>query len=225
MLDLLLKGAGSFADDVDLLFTIIAVITGAWLLLAEAVLFGFIFKFRRKPGQKAAYIAGESHAELKWIKVPHNIILLFDVVIIVFAVRVWYNVKQTLPPADETIRVIGHQWSWVFVHPGLDHELGTADDVETVDELHLEVDKTYHFKLEATDVLHSLSIPVFRLKQDAVPGRIITGWFKPTRVGTFDFQCSQICGIGHGIMQSTLHVELPSDHEKWLRANMPPKSS
>lgn len=225
MLDLLLPGASSFSQDTDLVFTVIAVLTGVWLVLAELVLIGFVIKFRRKPGKKAEYISGESHSELKWIKVPHNLILLCDVVILVFAVRLWYDVKQNLPPADETIRVIGHQWSWRFVHPGLDHQLGTADDVETVDELHLVVDKTYHFKLEAADVIHDFSIPTFRFKQDAIPGRVVTGWFKPTKTGTFDIQCAEICGIGHGIMQSTLQVELPSDHEAWLRANMPPKSS
>lgn len=225
MLNLLLRGTSSFSDDIDLVFTIIAILTGVWLIIAEAILFAFIFKFRRKNGQKASYFSGESHAELKWIKVPHNLILLCDIVILVFAVRVWYDIKQDLPPADETIQVIGHQWSWRFVHPGLDHQLGTADDVETVDELHLVVDKTYHFKLEAADVLHDFAIPSFRFKQDAIPGRIVTGWFKPTQTGTYDIQCSQVCGIGHGIMQSTLHVELPSDHEAWLRANMPQKSS
>ena len=97
----------------------------------------------------------------------------------------WSGIKQDLPPADETIRVIGHQWSWRFVHPGVDRQLGTADDIETIDALHLQEGTLYHFHLEAADVLHSFSIPAFRLKQYAVPGRMITGWFKPTRTGIF----------------------------------------
>jgi cytochrome c oxidase subunit 2 len=140
------------------------------------------------------------------------------VIIIAFAIRTWYHVKQVQPPPDEQVRVIGQQWAWRFVHPGLDGALGTQDDVETVDEFHVKVDTTYQFQLESVDVLHSLSIPVFRLKQDAVPGRVITGWFKPTRVGVYDFQCAEICGIGHGIMQSRLVVETAEDHEKWLKA-------
>ena len=59
-------------------------------------------------------------------------------------------------------------------------KLDTADDIATVDELHVEVNKIYHFKLESRDVLHNFSVPVFRLKQDAIPGRVITGWFEPT---------------------------------------------
>jgi cytochrome c oxidase subunit 2 len=105
--------------------------------------------------------------------------------------------------------------------PGADNVLGTADDIETVDELHLKVDTVYHFKLESVDVLHSFSIPQFRLKQDAMPGRIITGWFKPTKVGNFDIQCAEMCGIGHGIMMSKLFVETAEDHDKWVASHTP----
>lgn len=218
MMEYILPQASTSAVDIDFLINLIFYIVGAWLILAEAVLFYFIFKFRRKEGQKAQYITGEKHEEMKWIHLPHNLILLFDIAIIVFAIRVWYNVKQYQPPADEEVNVIGQQWSWRFVHPGLDKKLGTADDVETVDEFRVKVDTTYHFHLTSEDVLHSFSVPAFRLKQDAIPGRIITGWFKPTKIGKYDFQCAEICGIGHGIMQSQLIVETAADHEKWLQA-------
>jgi cytochrome c oxidase subunit 2 len=99
----------------------------------------------------------------------------------------------------------------------LDNELGTDDDVTLVDELHVVVDKTYHYKLESLDVLHDFSVPVFRLKQDAVPGRVITGWFKPTKTGEFDIQCAEICGVGHGIMGARIVIETPEQHEEWLK--------
>jgi cytochrome c oxidase subunit 2 len=218
LMESILPEASTSAADVDFLIELIFVIVGVWLLISEAALFYFIFKYRRKQGVKAQYITGEKHEEMKWIHIPHNLILAFDVVIIVFAIRVWYNVKQYQPPADETVKVIGQQWSWRFVHPGLDKILDTADDVETVDEFHVKVNTTYHFQLSSIDVLHSFSVPAFRLKQDAIPGRIITGWFKPTKVGEYNFQCAEICGIGHGIMQSTLIVETAEDHEKWLKS-------
>lgn len=218
LMESILPEASTSAADIDFLIELIFVIVGVWLILAEAALFYFIFKFREKKGVKAQYITGEKHEEMKWIHIPHNLILLFDVVIIVFAIRVWYNVKQVQPPADATIKVIGQQWSWVFVHPGPDNILDTADDVTTVDELHVKVDTTYHFQLSSKDVLHSFSVPAFRLKQDAIPGRVITGWFKPTIVGEYDFQCAEICGIGHGIMQSTLFVETAAGHEAWLKS-------
>jgi cytochrome c oxidase subunit 2 len=90
-----------------------------------------------------------------------------------------------------------------------------------VDDLHVEVDRTYHFQLESRDVVHSFSVPVFRLKQDAVPGRRITGWFRPTRIGRHDVQCAEICGFGHGVMAARVAIEDTSEHAAWIAANTP----
>ena len=116
---------------------------------------------------------------------------------------------------------MAQQWGWHFVHAGPDKQLGTADDIETVDELHLKVDTTYHYKLESLDVLHSFSIPVFRLKQDAVPGREITGWFRPTKTGVHDIQCAEICGIGHALMPARVYIESEQEHAAWVSQNAP----
>jgi cytochrome c oxidase subunit II len=213
---LLRESGSSFAGDIDRLIGWVTLMGGFWFLLAEGVLFWLIVKFRYKEGVKAQYITGEKKEEMKWIHWPHNVILICDIVVIVLAINVWYDIKQRLPPADETIRVIGQQWSWRFVHAGKDGILGTADDVETVEELHVKVGQTYHYKLESTDVLHNFSVPVFRLKQDALPGRVITGWFKPTLVGTWDIQCAEMCGIGHGIMLGRIVVETPEQYDQWL---------
>jgi cytochrome c oxidase subunit 2 len=126
-------------------------------------------------------------------------------------------IKQTLPPADRTIHVMSQQWAWTFADPGPDGVLDTADDIRTTDELHLEVGKTYQFTLESKDVVHSFCVPAFRLKQDAMPGRIYTGWVKPTRVGDYDIQCTQICGIGHGVMGAKLVVEDHAAHVAWMQ--------
>jgi cytochrome c oxidase subunit 2 len=139
-----------------------------------------------------------------------------DVAIVIGAVRVWVLVKQTMPVTDRTIRVVGQQWAWTFTDPGPDGILDTADDVRTTDQLDVEVGKTYRFELEARDVLHSFFVPAFRLKQDAVPGRIYTGWFRPTRTGTYDITCAQMCGMGHGMMGAKLTVSNAADHAAWL---------
>jgi cytochrome c oxidase subunit 2 len=149
------------------------------------------------------------------------LVLVCDVFIIVGAVRVWYDVKQNLPPAQETVRVVGQQWAWSFDHPGPDGKLDTPDDIRTVDELHVEEGKLYHFLLESRDVLHSFSVPVFRLKQDAIPGRVITGWFEPTKTGSYDLQCTEICGIGHGLMGAKIVIETPEAHAAWVAQNSP----
>jgi len=210
--------ASTYAGSIDGIILLIAVLTGFWFIAAEGMFFWLIFKFREKPGEKSQYLTGSEKHVKRWITIPHAIILVFDVFIIIGAVNVWYNVKQRLPEADSTIRIIGQQWSWTFQHPGADNVLDTADDIFTVDDLHVEVDRTYHFLLEARDVLHSFSVPVFRIKQDAVPGRSITGWFEPTMTGEYDVQCAEICGIGHGVMGSRIHIEDASQHAAWISA-------
>ena len=221
MMESLIAAASSYAGQIDQVTHVVAILGGFWLLLAEAALFYFVFKYRRSRSPKAQYISGETKQQMKWIHWPHNLVLLCDIVILVFAVRAWYHVKQEMPPIDEEVRVVGHQWAWEFVHSGPDGKLGTDDDVSVVDELHLIVNKTYKFKLEAADVLHSFSIPAFRFKQDAVPGRQISGWFKPTKTGQYDVPCSQMCGIGHGIMGGQVYVHTPEDYRQWLDSKAP----
>jgi cytochrome c oxidase subunit 2 len=216
MIDAYVEAVSSYAGDIDGLFLLITVLVGFWFILTEAVFFGFIFRYRRRDGVRAAYITGEEHEYTRWIHWPHYLIIACDIIIIVAAVRVWYDIKQALPPAEQTVRVISQQWAWSFVHPGPDGAIDTADDIKTVDELHVRANTLYHFKLESRDVLHSFSVPVFRLKQDAIPGRVITGWFKAMKTGTFDIQCAEICGLGHGVMAGRIVIETPEQHAAWM---------
>jgi cytochrome c oxidase subunit II len=216
-----LAQASTYAADIDGLIVLIAVLVGVWFLISEGIFFYLIFKFRHRDGHKGEYITGEEKHQKRWISIPHFLVLVCDLFIIAGAVQVWYEIKQDLPQADATVRIIGQQWAWSFVQPGLDGQLDTADDIKTVDDLHVEVGKTYHYQLEARDVLHDFSVPVFRLKQDAIPGRVITGWWKATQTGTYDIQCAEICGIGHGLMFGRIHVESPAEHAAWMQANSP----
>lgn len=216
MIHYYIPALSTYAGDIDFIIDLIFWLVGFWFILSEGVFFWLIFKFRAKDGVDAQYITGEQKHEKKWITWPHFAVLVCDVFILYFAVVAWYEVKQNLPPAEETVRVIGQQWTWTFVHAGPDGEIDTDDDIAKVNELHLEVDKLYHYKLESQDVLHNFSVPVFRLKQDAIPGRVITGWFEPTGTGEYMIQCAEICGIGHGLMGARIFIETPEQHAAWV---------
>ena len=216
MLENFVPRASSDSGNVDGLFWLITIMVGVWFIAVEAIFFWLIFKYRKRPGVPSQYVTGKEKHLKRWINIPHTLVLLCDVVLIAAAVRVWVLVKQTLPPADRTIRVVGQQWAWTFTDPGADGLLGTADDVRTTDEIQLEVNKTYHFLLESKDVLHSFFVPAFRLKQDAIPGRIYTGWFKTTMTGDFDLLCAEICGMGHGVMGAKIVVGSAREHTAWL---------
>jgi len=221
ILNSLLPTASTYAGDIDLLFDVITLLVGIPFLIASGLFFYFIFRFKKKEGESAMYITGEEHEYKKWIHRAHIPILVFDVIIVVMAVNVWFSIKQDLPEADSTVRIIAQQWAWTFQHPGPDNVLDTEDDIRTINQLRLAKDTLYHYKLESLDVLHNFSVPAFRLKQDAIPGRVITGWFEPSLEGEFDIQCAEICGIGHGLMPARVIIESAEQNAAWVAENSP----
>ena len=221
MIEAFLPQGSTYAGDIDLLVNLILWIVGVWFIISEVVFFWLIFKFREREGVEGQYITGEEKSQKRWITIPHALVLVCDIFLVVGAIWVWVQIKQDLPPAEAEVRIISQQWAWTFIHEGADGELGTADDIKKINELHVQADTLYHFKLESEDVLHDFSVPVWRLKQDAIPGRVITGWFEPTLEGEFDIQCAEICGIGHGVMAGTVIVQTPEEHKAWMMANTP----
>ena len=222
MIERYIVQASTYAADIDFVINLVGVLVGFWGLLTAGIFFWLIFKFRARSGVRTQWITGEEKEQKRFISIPHYLIMVCDIFIIVAAIQVWVDVKQELPEdAHATIRVIGQQWAWTFVHPGPDGLLDTADDIATVDELHIEVDQPYIYELESRDVLHNFSVPVFRLKQDAIPGRTITGWFEATKTGNYDIQCAEICGIGHGLMPARIIIQSAEEHAAWMASRAP----
>lgn len=211
----------SYAGDIDNLILIIGIIVMAWFFAALGLFLYFVVKFREKPGQKAMHIDGYNPQHKRWITYPHNAVLVFDVIVLVLAVRVWNHVKIEQPEPNDTVKVIGQRWAWTFQHAGTDGKLDTPDDIKTADELHVKVGDVVRFEGTSKDVLHSFSVPAFRLKQDMIPGRWNSGWFKADKTGTYDIQCTEICGIGHGVMFARVVIESAEDHARWVAANSP----
>jgi len=221
MIERYVDAASSYARQIDGVFDLIFWIVGPWFLVTFGIFLYLIVRYRKRDGVKAEYLSGDEKYPKKIITYAHAAVIVCDVVLVYFAISAWYHVKQELPPAEATVRVVAQQWAWSFVHPGADGQIDTADDVKTVDELRLEVGKVYHYKLESRDVLHDFSVPAFRLKQDAIPGRVITGWFEPTKTGTYDIQCAEICGIGHGLMPARIFIETHAQHMAWMNQHAP----
>lgn len=215
MINWLIPQTSTFAPEIDNLLLLICVIVGFWYFATVGMFLYMVFTSRKRDGVKASYITGKEPELKRWINIPHTLIILCDVVLVIGAVKVWYNVKQVMPDPDAEIGVVAQQWAWTFHHEGPDGQLNTDDDIVLVDELHIAVDKTYHWNLESLDVMHSFSIPSMRFKQDAVPGRMIKGWFKATQTGEYDLVCAEMCGIGHGIMGARIHIHTAEDYEIW----------
>lgn len=221
MLEYFLPRASSFAGSIDHLFDLITYLVMFWFLLTMAFFFYCVFRFRAKPGQKAQYVTGEKHKEKMAVEIPHYLILVCDLVILIYTFKVWHEVKIDMPEFDQEVRVISQQWAWTFEHAGADGILDTADDIVTINELVLKKDTQYKYELQALDVMHSFSIPVFRLKQDAIPGRNIYGHFKPILEGEWDVQCAEMCGFGHGFMPARVKILSDTDYDAWIAENTP----
>lgn len=150
---------------------------------------------------------------------------------------VW-NQYVTVPEDAAEFEVLGQQWQWSYRYPGKDGKLGKTnvrlisdenpfglvledpngqDDVlVSGDDLHLPIGKPIKFLLRSVDVLHNFYIPQFRAKMDMVPGMITFYWATPTRPGTFDILCFELCGIGHHDMRGIVVAEEQADFDAWL---------
>ena len=240
---------GTYAADMDALLHLITYLMLFGFVVSLFVILYFIASGARKPGVKAKYVTGETKKELSFVYATLALFVLFDLIIDVKTHAVWANIKENLPAAEIKVRAIGQQWAWTYVTPGKDGQIGTEDDISSINELHLPAGKTVHVELESSDVLHSFSVPIFRLKQDVIPGRIITAWFKSMPFGTmknikntmnanmgdngallgadtegsasFDIQCTEMCGVGHGIMASKIIFHTDEDYSNWVSANSP----
>lgn len=152
------------------------------------------------------------------------------------AQRAWYQVMiQPAPQHAFNVEVTGQQFMWVFRYPGPDGKFGKTnpkkvrspdnylgldykdpaarDDIVTT-QLTLPIHQPVHLRIRSLDVLHSFFIPAFRIKQDAVPGMTIELSFTPTKMGTFEIACAQLCGLGHYRMRSTVEVVSPEDFKR-----------
>jgi cytochrome c oxidase subunit 2 len=215
------ENVSTFGADVDGVFWLIFYIITVWFFLTEGLLVYFIIRYRRKPGEKAAYVLGDSMTQLAWVLAPLAIIVVLDLLIDIRGADVWAKIKGPPPPADVTVRAMGKQFNWGFTYPGPDGKFDTEDDLQIDNDLHVPVGKVIHVILTSKDVIHSFFLPHARLKQDVVPGREIPAWFQITRPGEYEIPCAELCGFGHSGMNGKLYAHSAEDFEKWRKERWP----
>jgi len=206
------EGVSTYSGTVDGLFKLILIVTGVAFVLTEVLLFVFAWIYRRREGRRATYTHGNNTLELIWTIVP----AVFLVFLAFASARGWKAIKGSVPMTDEVVTVTGAQFSWEFRYRGADGAFDTPDDVVINDELRLPVGKPVKIRLRSKDVIHSLFLPNFRLKQDAVPGVTIEVWVEPTKTGTYEIACAELCGFGHTTMRGTLFVLSAEEYGAWL---------
>jgi cytochrome c oxidase subunit 2 len=168
----------------------------------------FLFKYRRgKKVNREPLNVSTTKIEITWTIIP----TIFAMGLFAWGADVYFY--EEVPPANALqINVIGKQWMWKIQHQEGEREINA---------LHVPVNRAVELTLASEDVIHSFFVPAFRVKQDVVPGRFTTEWFKATRVGTYEFYCSEYCGAGHSKMRGKVYVMTPADYENWLAQNRP----
>ena len=206
------EGITTTAPVIDRLFYIILGITGAMFVLVQATLLVFLIRYRQRPGRPATYTHGNNLVEIIWTIIP-SLILIW---LATSNQQVWSQVRGTPPRPDLEVEITAEQFAWNVRYAGADGQLETADDVTTINQLHLPVHQTVLIRLKSKDVIHSFFVPQFRMKQDAVPGLTGHVWIAATKTGQFEIACAELCGLGHYRMRGYLTIESPEDFAAWL---------
>ena len=193
-----------------------------------------VFRFRHKTGTRAAYEPENKKLE-SWLTVLTTVGVAG---LLTPGLFVW-NQFITVPKDADVIEIIGQQWQWNFRLPGKDGILGTSDTRNVTPEnplglnpndpngqddvliegqdLHLPLDRPVKVLLRSIDTLHDFYVPQFRAKMDMVPGMVTYFWFTPTRTGTFESICAELCGTGHYTMRAVVVVDEASAYQTWLQ--------
>ena len=187
----------------DLLYAFIVAVCAFFTVLVAALVVYFTVKYRRRnPDDVGADIHGSLSLELTWTFIP------FVLSLVMFAWGASLFFRLATPPANAMeLFVVGKQWMWKVQHP---------EGVREINEMHVPIGRPVRVTLGSEDVLHDYFIPAFRVKMDAVPGKVTTLWFEATEVGTYHIFCAEYCGTKHSGMIGQVIVMTPQDYEAWL---------
>jgi cytochrome c oxidase subunit II len=221
-----------------------------WLMFILLVIWTpfFIYtliRFRASKNPQASYTGTKSHIST-YLEI--GVIVAEAVLLIGFAIPVWAQLKvdrSVSEKADVVVHVVAEQFAWNIHYPGPDGIFGKRDiklvdtatnplgldetdpngkdDVTTINELHLPIDKQVVIHLTSKDVIHCFSLPIMRIKQDIIPGLSIPVHFTPTMTGKSDLGCAQLCGLGHYRMHGYLYVLTAEEYEDWMKTALEEK--
>ncbi|WP_416051665.1 c-type cytochrome [Cupriavidus basilensis] len=213
--------------------TITLVITGIFFVIINLFVAYIVWRYRHRDGARAAYQPENRKLEL-WLTAGTTL-----GVIALLAPGLFVYAEYVRPPADAMVlEVVGQQWQWGFRFPGRGGQLGTSDPrfvtpanplgvnpddprgqddiIVAGQEVHLPLNRPVKVLLRSKDVLHDFYVPPFRARMNMVPGTVTSFWFTPTKAGTYEILCAQLCGVGHYNMRGHVVVEDEAAFQAWL---------
>lgn len=235
--------------EIDKMFNLTLAVTGIVVIITHLILLYFVHKYRWSEGRRALYYPDNNKLEMMWTIAPAIVLT----VLVLDGTKNWNAIMQP-PPADAVeIELTGKQFAWNIRYAGADNEFGKTnfrlisaenelgfdwedsagkDDVMP-GEIYMPVNKSILLKIRARDVLHSVYLPHFRVKMDAVPGMPTQFCFTPNKTTkemraklgnenfNYELACTEICGRGHFSMKRTVVVVTEEEYNEWLRKQKP----
>jgi cytochrome c oxidase subunit II len=228
--------ASTHAGEIDNMISLVH-----WLMLVLFVGWGIYFvyvliRFRKGANPRASYQG--AHGTLsKGIEI--GVVVVEAVLLVFYAIPAWAKRVAQFPTEQQAVvvRVVGEQFSWNVHYPGPDGKFGRTDinritadnplgldrsdpaakdDITTINQLNLPVDRPVLVHLSTKDVIHSFGLYEMRVKQDAIPGMSSPVWCSPNREGQYEIACSQLCGLGHFRMRGFVTIQSAADFQAWL---------
>jgi cytochrome c oxidase subunit 2 len=228
--------ASTHAGSVDHMIRLVHILM-AVLFIGWGGFFVFVlFRFRKGANPQASYVGAKG----KFAKSTELAVVLAEMILLFgYAIPGWATRVNAFPSENEAVvvHVIGEQFAWNVVYPGKDGRFGrrdislvsadnaigidrsdpdAKDDIVTINQLTLPVDRPVLIRLSSKDVIHSFGLPEMRVKQDAVPGYDMPVWFIPNRIGDYEIACSQLCGLGHFRMRGFVNIRSAADYQSFL---------
>ncbi|MBC8144537.1 MAG: cytochrome c oxidase subunit II [bacterium] len=215
--------SSTVAAPIDDLFYLILWITSVVFALVFGAQAWFMFRYRYRADRKAIYSHGNNKLEIVWTVIPALILVFLGLI----SQKVWSDMKIDAPTGDTTliVDVRPRQFQWDIRYSGADKKFNTPDDITTINQLHVPVNKAVLLNMEAQDVIHSFFVPEFRMKQDAVPGMVTRYWFTAIDTGGYEIACAELCGLGHYRMRGFVTVHTQENFDKWYQGEMDKKKA
>lgn len=246
------ESASYQGDYIDTMIWITLGVTGFVFVITQIALFWFAFKYQASEKRKVFYYPENTKLEVIWTVIP----AIALTVLVGLGLYYWFNITGEAPKNAMVVEVTGSQFQWEFRYPGKDGILGKKyykdidpannnplgqvwddpanhDDIHTVQEVHLVVNRPVKFIIGSKDVIHDVGLAQFRMKMDAVPGTPTTMWFTPKYTTeqmrkitgnpnfVYEISCDQMCGKGHWSMRGVIVVETQEEFDRWIASQKP----
>src|SRR5436190_13328358 len=195
--------ASTFAPEVDHLLYFLLAVTVFFSVLIFVAIFYFAVRYRRRSEHELPHeIEGSLPLEVLWSVIPFGLTM----VMFTWGANLYFNESRP-PDGALEMYVVGKHWMWKIQH---------LEGRREINELHIPLGRKVKLTMTSEDVIHSFFIPVFRVKQDVVPGKYSTLWFEPTKAGKYHLFCAEYCGTKHSGMVGSVYVMEPRDYQAWL---------